>query len=419
MTTVKYQTARVHWRMGQALLPEHFRAQESGIREDLALRLRLLSTPFWGVASLRWNPFELLKGVVSLQQLTLLLPDGTLVDIPGNTVPASFNLNTSGASRTPLYLHLQGSERDEVVSEDPEGQPDDLSGVERLVQHVILSSTPYSEMTLQSFKLAEFDKAADGTWAPAPDFIPPLVRVSGSPFFEPTLQRIRSMLSTLHQVLQDDMRENYLASESLLAGRECLKGLYRFRSFLANLEKEYHPHPFEVFSALHELYIEVCMLRGIEPAGVDIYKHEELDACFRQLLEQLESQVQLARSATPYIPFTRKEGLMACMLPEAARKARRVYWLLQKPTVAYRLDLAGMKLASESRLPVVHQLALRGIPFRRMENPPFHHPFSSEVEFYVLSEGEEWDHAVREGKLAFFHRQEFEQVRGFLYWRDE
>jgi type VI secretion system protein ImpJ len=406
----------VHWKIGQALLPEHFQTQESSLREDLMLRLRLLPMPFWGVGGLRWDNFQLLKGVLSLRELTLLLPDGTLVDIPSNTAPASFNLNITGAVRTPVYLHLQG--RDQVVVPEQEGESaEDV--VERLVQNITLSSAPYTDAALQSFKLAEFEKAVDGTWAPVGSFIPPLLRVSGSPLFEPMLQRIRSLAATLHQVLLDEIQVNYLAGKNLLAARECLKGLYRFQALLANLDKDYHPHPFEVFRSLHELYIEVCTMRETPPAGVECYEHEQLGACFQALLDQLESQVQLARTATPYVPFTRQEGIHVCVVPEVARKARRVYWLLQKPSVGAKLDLAGVKLASESRLAAVHQFALPGLPFRRLDNPPFHHPFTSEVEFYMLPEGEEWDHVVREARLAFFHRPELEQVRAFLYWRDE
>ena len=48
--------------MGQALMPEHFYAQEDALREEVALRLRMGSTPGWGIGSLGWNEALLQKG---------------------------------------------------------------------------------------------------------------------------------------------------------------------------------------------------------------------------------------------------------------------------------------------------------------------------------------------------------------------
>lgn len=415
MKTVKFQTARVNWRMGQSLLPGHFLAQESSLREDTLMRLRMLPTPQWGVGALQWDAYQLAKGMLSIQELVLVLPSGTLVDVPGNCHPVSFNLNGTGASRTAVYLHVHAAH---VVAVADGGAADDES-VERAMHRVTLSSAPYSDSAVQAFKLAEFEKGMDGTWTLSPDYIPPLLRVTNSPFFETNLRRVQALCSVLHQHLLEEVQENFLAAQSLLAVRETLKGFYRFRSTLANIGKDLHPHPYDVFRAMHDLYIELCVLRGTEPAGVDVYAHEELHRSFGLLLEQLEGQVQLARATTPHAPFSRHEGVLVCRLPPAARKAKQVFWLVQKPSVTARIDLSAVRLASESRLALVHQRSLRGVPVQRLESPPFHHTFSSEVEFYTFALGDEWDHVVREGKVAFFHRPELEQVRFSLYWRND
>jgi type VI secretion system protein ImpJ len=111
--------------------------------------------------------------------------------------------------------------------------------------------------------------------------------------------------------------------------------------------------------------------------------------------------------------------MWVCTLPQEARQARYVYWLLQKPSISFKLETAGVKLASESRLPLVHQHALKGVPFRPIVNPPLQHTFASEVEFFAITQGEEWDYVVQEGKLAFLHQPSMERVSAFLYWRNE
>ena len=401
--------------MGQPLLPAHFQAQESSLREELLVQFRLSPAPWWGVAQLAWDDFQLSKGVLAVQELLAVMPGGALVDVPGNSAPPSFNLNTTGASSTPLYLHVMAEPSVASVSSGGAGEP-----VERVVQRLQFGAQPFLDGAVQSLKLAEFEKSAEGSWAVARDYLPPLLRVTGSPFFEPVLARIRGVTAALGQVLLEEIKENYLAGENLAASRECLRGLYGFRAMLANVGKELHPHPSELFASLHGLYLDVCVLRGMEPSPVErVYTHDALGPLFRELLEQLEAPLQLGRSSTPYVAFARREGMQVCAVPEAARKARHIYLLLQKPRTAGNLDITGLKLASESRVSVVHQLALRGVPYRRIERPPFHHPFTSEVEFFALSEGEEWDHVVREGKLGYFHRPEWDDVRAFLYWRNE
>jgi len=53
-----YRLARVHWKIGQALLPEHFFAQEESLRGEVHLRLGLNQVPVWGVGVLQFDELE-------------------------------------------------------------------------------------------------------------------------------------------------------------------------------------------------------------------------------------------------------------------------------------------------------------------------------------------------------------------------
>jgi type VI secretion system protein ImpJ len=412
--SVKNQTARVHWHIGQALLPEHFYAQESGLREELNLRFRMGGAPFWGLGSLKWDSFQILEGIVSIQEMTLILPTGVLIDIPGNTAPLSFNLNSAGSTRTPLYVHLQGGfdlSSDASSSDDP---------VERVVQKIRLSTVAYSDTAVQTFKLCEFEKSVDGIWAPRGTYLPPMLQVGNSPFMEPYLKRMRSISVTFQQALTSEIHENYLAGENVQAAKQCLRGLFGFKALLSNLQGEIRCHPYELFKALHAFYLDICILRECEPVALELaYQHEKIGDGLEQLIQLIEEQINLSRSDAAYQSFEMHEGMWACALPDECKTARQVYWLIQKPRVGMELDYSSIKLASEARVGLVHQRALRGVPFSQMANPPFHHNFSSTVEFLVLSPGEEWDHAVREGKLAYYDRDAFKDVRSFLYWRND
>src|SRR5262249_32093420 len=81
------------------------------------------------------------------------------------------------------------------------------------------------------------------------------------------------------------------------------------------------------------------------------------------------------------------------------------------------LDVARVKLASESRIHMVHEHALMGIPFTPIEKPPFQHGLSSSVDFFAITSGPEWDYAVRDGKVVLFASPQLEGTRIYLYCR--
>lgn len=414
MKKIAYQTSRVHWHMGQALLPEHFIAQEQSLREEGNLRHRMSPAPSWGLGTLQWDSFQLLRGIIHIQEMTLIMPSGMMVDIPGNTAPAVLNLKTVGATKASIYVHLQSAseivrmEADEVAEE----------GIERIVQKVELSSNPTSATSMQSFKIAEFKCGADTVWALDLDYLPPSLQVGPSPFWDPYIERMNAVQRTFQQQIMSEIQENHLSGESQATAKQCLQGVYGFQAMLVDIKNEVHHHPYEVFRALRALYIDVCIWSGTNPTELERpYTHEDIAGCFKALLDEVERLLRVGRQEIPYLEFTRKEGLYICELQKNIKRARDVYFLIQKPKVSSRIDVSRVKLASPSRIHVVHEHALRGIPFTLLERPPFHHGLSSSVEFYTITPGPEWDYAIRDEKVVLFASPQLEGTRLYLYWR--
>ncbi|KYF83924.1 hypothetical protein BE17_43070 [Sorangium cellulosum] len=417
MKKAAYQSSRVHWHMGQALLPEHFYAQEKSLREEVALLSRLSPVPSWGLGTLELDGFQLQKGILSVQEMSLVMPSGTIIDIPGNTAPATLNLNATGASVAPVYVHLESGYEVVALGAGDAGE----EGIERIVQKIELSSNATSETAAQSFKLALFECGPDGVWSLRADYLPPLVCVGRSaPLFEEQRRRMRAIARALRQTLLDEVEQNHLAGDSQSAAKQALRGVFAFVELLDDIEQGIAPHPYGVFRALRALYADVCVFRGIDPAELGPrYKHEELAECLEVLLKELEEQAQIGRQSVPYVAFTQKEGMLECALGPEVKRARDVFLLIKKPQVSTRLDLGGVKLASPTRLHTTYERALKGIPFTRIDSPPFHHGFSSNVEFFAISPGQEWDYAIREGKVVLFDAPQLAGSRLYLYWRSE
>lgn len=416
--TAKHRLAKVHWRIGQPLLPEHFHAQEESLRLERQRIIESSGLPFYGVAELVWDELQLKNGIVAIESMLVFLRSGEIIDVPGNTeAPKTFNLAEAGTAQVTLFLLLESGPT--IVGSDRVGD-DDEEGIERSVQRVTLSREAQLDTTIGSQKFASFIKETDESWRVAPDFIPPLVRVNKSPFFEATVDAMVTVTETFEQLLRDDIHENFLSSENQTAAREALRGLYDFRGMLDDLAGGgIDFHPYTMYRALRRLYVDTCIYREVPPDAALSYMHSGLFPSFGRMLNAVGEQLERTRRERPYTPFASDGGMRSCELTNSAKRARDVFWIIERPSVSAALDVSGVKLASRSRVPVVHTHALRGVPFEALANPPFRHGFSSQVEFYALSPGNEWDHCVKEGKLAFVEPPGLEGLRTFLFWRAE
>lgn len=408
--------SRVYWHMGQALLPEHFYAQEQGLRGELSTHFAVRAAPAWGVVRLMWDEFRLSKGTIALEQLVVLLRSGILVDVPGNSAPAQLDLSAAGVTRAQVYLHLASDH--ETVMEHSDAAANS-GGIERIVQKIELSTKAYSDTSAEVFALAELSCGADGTWALVPEFCPALVQIGAEPFFRSMLARMDAVCRALRELLKKELSDNYLAAEGQASTKQCLRGLYRFEAFLLDIRSGIRPHPYVVFAALRDLYLDLCMFREVHPEKLaHTYDHEHIAPSLGLLLEELERHVQIVRAELPYVEFRALPGRHECTFDSRLKRAKDVYLLVQKPSVSTQLDLRRVKLASESRIQAVHLRALRGIAFERLDSPPFVHGLASTVEFYALRPGEEWDYAVSEGKLVLFDAPQLTGCRLYLYWRE-
>lgn len=416
--TAKHRSAKVHWRIGQPLLPEHFHSQEESLRLERQRILESISLPIFGVAELVWDELQLANGIVMIESMLVFLRNGEIVDVPGNTLsPRNFNLTEVEAARVTLYLLLESGPA--IIGSSRAGDEDE-EGIERAVQRVVLSKESHRDGTVASFELGVFVKDTDETWSLAKDWLPPLVRLKRSPYFGSTLARIRMQIDVFEQLLRDDIHEDFLSSETLLAASQALKGVYRFSAMLSDIDRgSVDAHPYTLYCGLRQLYIELCIYREVQPDARMVYEHGALFSSFDRMLCAVEEQLERERHERPYAPFVMQGGLRYCELTSSAKRARDVFWIVERPSASTTVDISGIKLASRSRIPIVHTHALRGIPFTVLPNPPFRHGFSSQVEFYTLEPGREWDYAVQEGGLAFVDSQALDGLRTFLYWRDE
>lgn len=409
--------ARVSWKMGQTLLPEHLLAQEDSLLANTVERFRSQGLPWYGVGKLNLNESLFAEGILSIQEMTLVTASGLLICFPGNAEVSPFNLNLPGASTVSVYLHiLQDAPAQET---GPGGWEDEAEvRIPRVVHRMALSSEQDYANVMETLKLVECRKTPEGAWQISRDYIPPLLQMGTSPFLKPEMAALADALGSFQYNLYMDA-VSYLSGDSLSSVKQCLKSVYRSQRLLANLTSQVHLHPFYLYEDLMTLYTEVCFYRNTTPENITAsYNHDQLSS-LNVIIDNLNKQMQLVRSLPPYLPFELLDNIYQVKLPDEIRQATNVYVLAQKDRIITQIDLSGLKLAAVSRLPVVHRMALQGIPFKRVEHPSFQHSFGAEVEFYQLKEGEEWDHALNESSVAFYSRPELKDTTFYIFWRVE
>jgi len=402
--------------MGQALLPEHFIAQEEALLADSILRFQTKGLPVYGISDLKWNETLLEEGVLSIQTMTVCMPSGLLLALPGNMVLSPFNLNIPGTVNVAVYCHvLNETLSDENSDQEWEGLEED--NISRVIYQVDLSAEANHPDVLMTLKLAEFAKDPEGLWQVSSGYIPPLVQTGTSPFLKKELDDISQVLELFQYNLTLDAA-SYLSGESLFSVKQCLKSVYRTQRFLANLDAQIHVHPYYLYETLQNLYTEVCFYKNTVPEKITApYNHDNLATSFNRIIKPLKEQMQATKTRSPYLPFSFKDNVYNIKLPKEIREAKQVYFLVQKSHVNLKFPAENLKLASFSRLSLAHKMALQGVPVRKTDRPSFQHAFGPEVDFYLIIEGEEWDYALQELSLAFYHHAQFKEMEFYLYWR--
>jgi type VI secretion system protein ImpJ len=403
--------------MGQTLLPEHLLALEESLAAEAMIRFRSRGLPGYGIARLKWNEMLIAEGVFSIQALTVIMNSGLLLEAPGNAASSPFNLNASGSAVVPVYFHVlrDGDPDQESEESDPEKEDDPIA---RRKWQLELSSEQTCRNALETMKIADFEKDPEGLWQLSRNFVPPLLGIGASPFLKAQFEELSQMLEVFHYKLTQEIAASYLSGDSLLSAKLCLKHVLIFKRFLGDLFGQAHFHPYFVIEELAKLYIEMCFYRNITPENLATpYDHDRLAPCFGKLLEALKEQMRMVQRRSTYLPFELRDGAYRIALPKELREAREVYLLVQKDQVNRAAPMRNLKMSCVSRLPLIHKLALQGIPFKKIDRPPFQHTFGPEVDIFQILSGEEWDHALRELSVAFYASAECAEARFYLYWR--
>lgn len=423
----KFKLARVHWEVGQTLLPMHFTTQEEALKAEMRLHAALSGLPSYGVAELRWDSTQLGDGFIAISSLTAVTKAGFVIHVPGNAKleREAFALEDTGRAELTLYLHVLGS----TLTEEADAKriplyAKDPLGLQRVIHEVQLSIDPELDGSVDSLELARVTRGEDKQWRLVEKWAPPLLLVGPNPLLDWLLDDLDSFLSAVGNQLRahfiDDINLNQHHRNS--AGR-VLCEVHLLMSMLEDMRKgRVYQHPYRLFDALRRLYFETCSYLGEVPSQrLPVYEHDWIGKSLGEWFRLLEQGFRPEVTRSTYQPFEFKEGkFLLASLQEHARTAEELY-LLVKRRDGKKVSIDGIKLASPSRLPTVRRLALKGIQLKLVEFVPFPHDMDEDLDWYRLQTqgNEEWmQYALKENALAFFPTTELNQdSKVSLFWR--
>lgn len=417
----------VRWREGMFVRPHHFQQFDLFLETRAIAYLQATTGYGWGLVAIDLAEDLLVNYRLEIRSLRAVLPDGTLVDVPGNGRLPSRGLDAGsldlGTPRTvllgvrrieerrPLTLESgpgRGETRflpveDEVFDLDVGREPAPIERLEYDLQ-LFLDSEP--TQGYETIPVASLSMTGDPSrpLIVTPGFAPPALRIAGSPALHAVaravVERLTNRLRDLDYVRGSDNFDELILYQAL-AG--CLPVVREMVGV-----GDSHPRA---------VYLEMARLAGTlfyrdrEGRSFDqipAYDHARPGPVFetlRKLIWDLSETV----GARNYLrlPMKREADLFVTALPADAKRAgTRTYLEVDAPESAPKLKvlMMGAKVSAGSRIQFLRDNAMPGVATEWQSATPPDLPPSPKATFFRLKteEAREWSFVSTADELAVF-----------------
>ena len=413
--------ARVRWRTGEVLQPDHFRLLERSLAAEAALRITALGLPSYGVAQLKWSASELASGQLILSDFLVIFPSGRVVTSANAAPFPALALAEAKSAKVDVWLYAR-----DLDAEDP-AEAEVALRLAKDIPRVRLELKLWPDATLQDYpdrlQLARFEKGIGAKWRLSEDFAPPLLQIGSNLFFKARLDDLRESLKGFDSSIQAQFRNPALRGKEFEDVKRARIAALRIQGLVDDLDAKIAPHPYTLFAALRTLWLDLCLFSGEPPEpAAPRYEHEKLAKVLPPLFDLIAKFLKppVGAGERALVTFRNLNGVfLASDLGDETLHASTIYLLIQRPRGQTSVPLDRVRLASATRLRHVHSQRLRGVPFERIDAPDLARRFGSSMDFYRLTITDEWRHVLEERSLAFQAFLELDGIEAALYWSDE
>jgi type VI secretion system protein ImpJ len=422
--------ARMLWIDGLPLSPQHF--QESDRFHELSLERRVASItrgPAWGIRELRLDVRALRDGVVRIERLEAVFPDGTYVDVDAVDALPDRPIAGLGPERAKVDVHVAISRRREGR---PEVGPADARLV-RLERHaidvhtdepaepqvlelgvpsvrIVFGHEPRED--LETVLICSVRRDAAGALTLVEETVPPVLRISASDTLASQLSSLVARLTSRREALLAVRRERDADSIEVDAGGVTrfllLQTISTHLPVLRHLLRRGDARPEILYERLLEL------VGGLSAFAVDAHLDVpdldplDLGSTLLPLFDRAARLVAATdRERSRVIPLeARADGLHFAAVDEDVARCERFLVAVRSslPESEVLASLAGLaKVASYREIASVLSSATAGAPLHVVHRPPPEVPTrSGELYFEVAKDDRFFRTALGERGVAVY-----------------
>jgi len=440
---------QIYWHSGLYLQPQHFQSLDLHYEWSLAEHLRLAQPYNYGLVELTINEAALSDYVISVEQIRCILPGGTLLSQPGNSLVEKRNFRDIWKQRDqPLTLWLALRRFDPLHSnvttlekEHDRAVTRWINTSEELVMKDVYDHAPDATVARLCYNvrlLTDVEKAdaIDCECIPLtrlryenesviidPAFSPPAVTLFGSNSLGKLIETLYFEMSARARKLEEYKRSERLVSDAdrgdqvtqLLAMRSLSRVLPQLKSFCQARQI----HPWQVYNVLCQLVGELssfndsCSFLGEWRDGenpLQAYNHNDLLSCFdsaRKTLITLLNSLVLEDNTYITLENDQQGVFIGDFDTTQSKDAEMVLLLLRSASMPMEnrqvKNPGGIKLASPKMIEPLIQHALPGIPVTRCPQPPRGVPNRSDSHYFMVEQDSDlWRKAGQHNSIAFY-----------------
>jgi type VI secretion system protein ImpJ len=299
----------VAWTEGMFLRPQHLQQQDLYNADRVSARISAMDPFQWGVREFELDTEALSDNRIEITRLDVVMPGGAVIHYPGNAIVESREFSAE-IEELDVYIAMrrlkpgeansgpiEGGSRDVRFRVKPEDAPDLNRGgfetpIDLLVSNVrvFITGEELELETTDSIKLAKVVATGDvgHPFALSRSYTPPLLILQGCP---PLVDEINKVVSQIAAKMRVVSGRTTTVSTADLPNMWMRYTLARMTPLLRHLLSSGTTNPFQFYSALVETAGALSAFALQEPAELPSYAHDDLFACYSELLEFMDTHL--------------------------------------------------------------------------------------------------------------------------------
>jgi type VI secretion system protein ImpJ len=436
------QLRPVIWSKGTLLTPQHLQLQDRFIESVLGFHLDALSFRPWGFRELQINRESLQKGVFAVSRASGIFPDGLLFSMPdSDDLPESLQIQLDKHQEsTDVYLTIpqfhESGMNVSLQAQDGQGRRaaesetrfrsewrvfrDETSAASE--RRISIARKNFRLITAAveghvAMRIARVRRgAAANSLELDPQFVPPLIDISASPYLETIVKNFLEIMSAKSANLSRMRRqrnENVVEfSSSDIMNYWLLYTVNTYLPLLRHISETTKGHPSHLFDTMLAMAGGLTTFSSrLQPKDFPLYDHEDLGTCFRTLEEFIRKLLEGGRPPWDSLPLkVAKPSVHATALAEEKYFHNAQMYLAvsaDMPEADLINGIKTFKVSSADRVEELMSLAVGGIRLTHTPKPAVI-PINIKYQYFIVDQtGPDWDSVRRARNFAVYVPRDF------------